>query len=253
MPKKTNKRNVEKELSEMDDFIKNIENKEISKLLHRTSISIKCKSNNQKKLIESIKKNMITICSGLPGTGKTYLSAAQALKLLKDKSTPYTRIILIKSVTALKGEEIGYLPGSFNEKMMPIMESFSDNFKKILGKSTYNMLLQHEIIEVVPIAFARGRSIDNSIIIIDESQNISIDNIRTLMTRIGEDSKMIIIGDVKQKDIRNKQDSALEVILKNFDNVEQFGCVELRQDNDVVRNPLITTIENIFEKILEKK
>ena len=105
------------------------------------------------------------------------------------------------------------------------------------------------VIEIVPIAFARGRSIDNSIILIDEAQNISMDNIRTLMTRIGSNSKIVIMGDVRQKDIRNKKDSSLENVLERFKDIEGFGTVELRDPEDVVRNPIIKVIEDVFESI----
>ena len=157
---------------------------------------------------------------------------------------------MIKSVTTLKNEEIGFLKGSLEEKMEPYIDSFMDNFRKLIGKSRTNSLRGFGLIEVLPIAFARGRSIDNSIIIIDEAQNISMDNIRTLMTRIGNDSKMIILGDVKQKDIRNKNDSALEVVIEKFKEIDDFGCVELRDPNDVVRNPIIRIIESVFEKLV---
>jgi phosphate starvation-inducible PhoH-like protein len=111
-------------------------------------------------------------------------------------------------------------------------------------------LLEYGFIEVLPIAFARGRSIDNAVIIIDEAQNISIDNIRTLMTRIGTDSKVVILGDVKQKDIKNKKESSLGIVLERFRNVQGFGCVELRSKEDVVRHPLIQIIDEIFDDIL---
>lgn len=183
-------------------------------------------------------------------THNTYLSCAQALKLLKTKHpNKYKRIVLIKSVTTLKNEEIGFLKGTLEEKMEPFIDSFMDNFRKLIGKSRTQRLKQLGLIEILPIAFARGRSIDNSIIIIDEAQNISMDNIRTLMTRIGNDSKMIILGDVKQKDIKNKNDSSLEIIINKFNNIENFGTVTLNDDTDVVRNPIIKTIENVFEKL----
>ena len=124
-----------------------------------------------------------------------------------------------------------------------------DNFRKLIGKARTGKLRSLGLVEVLPIAFARGRSIDNSIIIIDEAQNISTDNIRTLMTRIGDDSKMVILGDVKQKDIRNKKDSALELVLEKFKDIPNFGCVELRNPNDVVRNPIIKIIEEVFENL----
>jgi phosphate starvation-inducible PhoH-like protein len=204
--------------------------------------------NNQKKLVNSIKQNEITICSGLPGSGKTFLSCAEALKLVKGKSR-FKRIVLVKSIVPLKNEEIGHLPGDLKEKMAPIMESFTDNIRKIIGRTRMEKLMELGVIEIVPIAFARGRSIDNSIILIDEAQNISMDNIRTLMTRIGSNSKMVIMGDVRQKDIRNKKDSSLEIVLNKFKDIEGFGTVELREQEDVVRNPIIKVIEDIFEDI----
>ena len=128
------------------------------------------------------------------------------------------------------------------------MESFTDNIRKLIGRSRMEKLMELGVIEIVPIAFARGRSIDNSIILIDEAQNISLGNIRTLMTRI-EITKMVIIGDVRQKDIRNKKDSSLEIVLEKFKGIDGFGCVELRNPDDVVRNPIIKIIEDIFEDL----
>jgi phosphate starvation-inducible PhoH-like protein len=252
MSKRNSRRNKqlsEEELREVEEFVysRNIEE---DKFLQTMKINVKCKTENQKKLVNSIKENEITICSGLPGSGKTFLSCAEALKLIKTRPK-YRRIVLVKSITPLKNEEIGHLPGNLEEKMAPIMESFTDNIRKLIGKTRMEKLIELGVIEIVPIAFARGRSIDNSIILIDEAQNISLDNIRTLMTRIGDNSKMVIMGDVKQKDIRNKRDSSLEIVLKRFDNVEGFGCVELRDPNDVVRNPIIKIVEQIFDDMEE--
>lgn len=251
MSRRGNKNNqiTEKDLQEIEEFVysKNVEEE---KFLQTMSINVKCKSENQKKLVNSIKQNEITICSGLPGSGKTFLSCAEALKLIKTR-TKYKRLVLVKSITPLKNEEIGHLPGDLKEKMAPIMESFTDNIRKLIGKTRMEKLIELGVIEIVPIAFARGRSIDNSIILIDEAQNISLDNIRTLMTRIGDNSKMVIMGDVKQKDIRNKKDSSLEIVLNKFNNVEGFGCVELRSPEDVVRNPIIKIVEQIFDDMEE--
>ena len=252
MSKRNSRRNKqlsEEELREVEEFVysRNIEE---DKFLQTMKINVKCKTENQKKLVNSIKENEITICSGLPGSGKTFLSCAEALKLIKTRPK-YKRIVLVKSITPLKNEEIGHLPGNLEEKMAPIMESFTDNIRKLIGKTRMEKLIELGVIEIVPIAFARGRSIDNSIILIDEAQNISLDNIRTLMTRIGDNSKMVIMGDVKQKDIRNKRDSSLEIVLRRFDNIEGFGCVELRDPNDVVRNPIIKIVEQIFDDMEE--
>jgi phosphate starvation-inducible PhoH-like protein len=241
------------DLEELDDFL-NRANVEEEKLFQLLKVNITPKTENQKRLMESIKKNEITIASGLPGTGKTFLACAQGLKLLKSKNpSKYKRIVLIKSVTTLKSEEIGFLKGTMEEKMAPFIDSFMDNFRKLIGKSRTEKLRELGLIEVLPIAFARGRSIDNAVIIVDEAQNIGMDNIRTLMTRIGNNSKMVILGDVKQKDIRNKRDSSLEVIIDKFENIDGFGTVTLRNENDVVRNPIIKIIENTFDEIEESK
>ena len=250
MSKRNSRRNKqlsEEELREVEEFVysRNIEE---DKFLQTMKINVKCKTENQKKLVNSIKENEITICSGLPGSGKTFLSCAEALKLIKTRPK-YKRIVLVKSITSLKNEEIGHLPGTLKEKMAPIMESFTDNIRKLIGRTRLQKLVELGVIEILPIAFARGRSIDNSIILIDEAQNISLDNIRTLMTRIGNDSKMVIMGDVKQKDIRNKKDSSLEVVLEKFRDIEGFGCVELRDPEDVVRNPIIKKVEDVFDSL----
>jgi len=245
--RRKNKQLSEEEIQEMEAFL-NRNNIEEEKLFNTISINVKCKTENQRKLVDSIRHNEITICSGLPGSGKTFLSCAEALKLVTAHEK-YKRIVLVKSITPLKNEEIGHLPGDLKEKMAPIMESFTDNIRKLIGKSRMEKLIELGVIEIVPIAFARGRSIDNSIILVDEAQNITLENIRTLMTRIGDNSKMVIMGDVKQKDLRNKKDSSLEVVIEKFKDVKGFGCVELRNPKDVVRNPIIKIIEEIFESL----
>lgn len=216
-------------------------------------IDIKPKTENQKKLVQSIKENEIIIASGFPGTGKTFLACAEALKLLKNPDNSFKKIILVKSVTTLKDEEIGFLKGTMEEKMEPFMDSFLDNFNKIIGEMLTSKLREQGLIQIKPIAYVRGRSIDNSIIIMDEAQNITLDNMRTLMTRIGENSKMIILGDVKQKDLRNKKDSSLEVVIEKFRDKKNFGIVELRHKDDIVRNKIIEIIEEVFDQIEEEK
>ena len=245
MSRRRNKKLSEEELLEVQEFVYR-KNQEEDKFMTSMSVNYKCKNENQGKLRDSIRNNEITIVSGLPGTGKTYIACAEALKLIKSKSK-YKKILLVKSVTQLKGEELGHLPGDLNEKFDPFLGSFIDNFEKIIGESLTKKLRELGIINIQPLAFVRGRSIDNTIIVVDEAQNITLDNMRTLMTRIGDNSKMIILGDVKQKDLRNKKDSSLEVIIERFNNIENFGCVELRNPEDVVRNPIIKIIEETFD------
>ena len=245
MSRRRNKNLSEEDLLEVQEFVYR-KNQEEDKFMSSMSVNYKCRTENQGRLRESIRSNEITIVSGLPGTGKTYIACAEALKLIKSKPK-YKKILLVKSVTQLKGEELGHLPGDLNEKFDPYLGSFIDNFEKIIGESLTRKLRELGLINIQPLAFVRGRSIDNTIIVVDEAQNITLDNMRTLMTRIGDNSKMIILGDVKQKDLRNKKDSSLEVIIDRFKNVENFGCVELRDPEDVVRNPIIKVIEETFD------
>ena len=249
MSRRRNKNLSEEDLLEVQEFVYR-KNQEEDKFMSSMSVNYKCRTENQGKLRESIRSNEITIVSGLPGTGKTYIACAEALKLIKSKPK-YKKILLVKSVTQLKGEELGHLPGDLNEKFDPFLGSFIDNFEKIIGESLTKKLRELGIINIQPLAFVRGRSIDNTIIVVDEAQNITLDNMRTLMTRIGDNSKMIILGDVKQKDLRNKKDSSLEVIIDKFNHIDNFGCVELRNPEDVVRNPIIKVVEETFD-LLEK-
>lgn len=221
--------------------------------LDKMSINIKCKTPGQKELVNSVKGKEVTICSGPAGTGKTYLACAQALKLIKAYPNKYKHIVLVKSVTTLKDEEIGYLKGGLEDKMEPFMYSFMHNFQKILkSKKVVTELRALDIINVMPIAYMRGINLDNSIVIIDEAQNISIDNIRTILTRLGSNSKMVFLGDTLQVDKRNKKDSALEFIIDNFGGLDEMGLIRLTTD-DVVRNPLIKKIEAKFDEVLNNK
>jgi phosphate starvation-inducible protein PhoH and related proteins len=242
-----NKKLSEEELLEVENFVYS-KNAEEDKYIQSLTVNVKCKNENQKALVSSIRDNEITIVSGLPGTGKTFLACAEALKLIKTKPK-YKKVLLVKSVTQLPGEELGFLPGDLHDKLDPYMISFIDNFEKIIGESMTKKLRELGLIKIQPLAFVRGRSIDNTVIIVDEAQNISKENMRTLMTRIGDDSKMVILGDIKQKDIKNKNNSSLETILEKFNGVEGFGCVELRNPDDVVRNPIIKIIESKFDEI----
>ena len=197
MSRRKNRKLSEEDLREVEEFIYR-KNDEEEKFLSSMFVNVKCKNENQKKLVDSIKNNQITIVSGLPGTGKTFIACAEALRIVKAR-TKYKKILLVKSVTQLPGEELGFLPGDLKEKLEPYMISFIDNFEKIIGETMTRKLRELGIISIQPLAFVRGRSIDNTVIIVDEAQNISVSNMRTLMTRIGNDSKMVILGDVTSR------------------------------------------------------
>ena len=245
------KKSIKEKDENFEDWTSERENLAVSKLLD-SSISIKCKSPAQKEVINSIEENIISIITGPPGTGKTYLACAKALKYIKEDFGTYKKIILIKSVNVPRDEEIGYLKGTLQEKMEMFMYPFFSNFHKVIGKAKTDALRDMGAIELLPIKFALGVTLDNSIIIIDEAQQISKDNLRTLITRIGYGAKMIFLGDVKQKSVNKRNKSALEILTEHFNNIPEIGCVEL-QKKDIVRHPLIKKIEAMFEKIEESE
>jgi len=249
MAKNKKKYTQEEEKEVYNDIIENSTPRK--NLLEQIKINVKCKSENQKKLIKSIQNKDITICSGPAGTGKTYLSCAEALLILK-KDPKIKKIILVKSVTTLKEEELGFLKGTLQEKLEPVMYSFSGNFEKLLGNELFQMMKFEGFIEERPIAYVRGITIDNSIVIIDEIQNISVDNLRTLLTRIGESSKYVLLGDEKQIDLKDKSKSSLKIAMDKFEKVEDFGIVRLGSE-DVVRHRLINIIEQVFDEINEEQ
>ncbi len=224
---------------------------DIGKLLP-SDIKIIAKNESQKKLINSIKNNEITICAGPAGCGKTFVSIAYALSLLRKSTNRFKKIYLVKSVTTLKGEEIGYLKGDWKEKVEPFMWSFYINMEKILLDSVVRILVEKDIIKPFPLAYMRGASLDDCIIIADEMQNVSLDNSRTLMTRIGSNCKLILLGDINQIDMKNKNESSLEYLLKIFANTDNIGSIEMSNEDTNVRNPIISIIEDKFNDFTTK-
>jgi len=213
------------------------------------TIRVKCKTENQKLLVNAIKEKEVIICSGTAGTGKTFLACAEALKLIK-RFVKYRKIVIVKSVTTLKNEEIGFLKGNLREKMEPFMFSFVHNFEKLVGQSITSRLRELKTIEEMPIAYMRGINLDRSIIIVDEAQNISTENMRTIMTRLGRDSKMIFLGDERQQDSKGR--NGLTFLMDHFSDIEEIGCVQFTK-SDVVRNPLIAKIERVFDSLQKNK
>jgi phosphate starvation-inducible PhoH-like protein len=217
--------------------------------LKTTKIELKCKNKNQKIFADLLETKEVVICSGPAGTGKTYVACAQALKLIKNDAR-YKKIYIVKSVTTLKDEEIGFLKGTMEEKMEPFVYSFIHNFEKITDRATIQFMRSSGVIQVMPIAYLRGINFDDCIVLIDECQNITNDNMHTIMTRLGTNCKMIFLGDTAQIDLRNKRNSSLRIIMDKFSALEEFGVIEFT-DEDIVRNPLIKKIEAIFKDIAE--
>ena len=199
---------------------------------------------NQALLYESIRDKEITIVSGSPGTGKTFLSLYSALIQLVQK---YKKIILVKSVTTLPSEEIGFLKGSLNDKMEPFMMSFTGNIQKLVGERVTEQLFKDKILEVLPLAYIRGLSIDDSIVIIDETQNTDLHTFKSIITRIGTNSKYIFLGDTEQIDRKDKNTSSLSKVMDLFETSDKVGTIKFT-DEDCVRNPIIPYL---LEKIKE--
>lgn len=197
------------------------------------------RTEKQEILVDLIEEREVVVAVGPPGTGKTYVALATALQLLGEK---YKNIILVKSLTTIPGESLGFLPGDEREKMEPYLMSFTWNIDKILGdKNAAKSLIDKKIVEILPLAFIRGISIDNSIVIIDETQNIDSHTFKTLMTRIGENSKYIFLGDVEQIDRKKKEESCLEKVLDIFHDDPIIGTLKF-DDSDCVRNKIIPEI-----------
>lgn len=211
------------------------------------NIKVVPKTDNQKKFLKSIRENDVTIGIGEAGCGKTFLAVYQALCLLKS-DPKYKKILLIKSVTELKNESIGTVPGDKNEKMLLFMMSFLDSFYKLIGESKTKQLIADEIIVFEPIAYARGRNYEQSIVIIDESQNISKDNLKTLLSRISEGSRYIVIGDAEQIDLKEKRESSLEFFFNKVIENPMEGVSAIKFDQgDIVRHRLTSYFLGLFK------
>lgn len=230
-----------------DEIKKNGINETLSTL---PEIKIIAKNESQKNLIVSIKNNEITICAGRAGTGKTYVALGIALGLIR-KNNEYEKLYLVKSVKTLKEEELGFLKGQLMDKLEPVMQSFFLNIKKLIPSKLMGNLITNEVIIPFPVAFMRGVTLDDCIIVVDEVQNITIDNIRTIMTRIGTNCKLIILGDYNQIDLENKNESSLKPLLEMFTDVDKIGVINMSDEDENVRNPLIKTIEEKFNKYKE--
>jgi len=195
------------------------------------------KNSAQKRFYETISKKDITFCIGPAGCGKTYLSVHRALKELGDKESKIDGIVIVKPLVEAAGEKIGYLPGDVEEKTAPFMMSFYYNMEQIIGKQRLQVLKDSNVIQVIPLAFMRGITLANKFVILDEAQNATPEQIKMFVTRIGENSKYIITGDLEQSDIQ-KHKSGLEDAIKRFAGIHGVGLASFKE-KDVVRHSLV--------------
>jgi len=201
-------------------------------------------SESQKEYYKKLHDAQITICAGPAGVGKSYIAMKAAIDLLVDPSTPYEKIIIVRPAVEAE-EKLGSLPGNVEEKLDPYIFPTYYLLNKIIGKDAIEKLKELEVIEVFALAYMRGMNIDNSILIFEEAQNSTPNQMKLLLTRIGFNSKFFISGDLEQTDrYKDKTHSGLYDAINRFKSVNSILCHEFSQ-KDVVRNPLIT-------KILEK-
>lgn len=213
---------------------------DITTLLH-TREDLKCKNKSQKDLVHAINEKEIVIAAGPAGVGKSYVTIARAIELLKNPKNPYKKIIVCTPAVEAE-EKLGFLPGDMREKMDPYLASSMDIFDKIIGKGNRIKLEELGYLEVQALAYIRGKSIDNTILVLEEAQNMSPGQMKTLLTRIGENSKFIISGDLDQSDrYRNATQSGLYDALIKHKNVPDIGFVEFGTE-DIVRNKVISKI-----------
>ena len=205
---------------------------------------IKPKTIGQKEYIKSVLNNTITIGVGPAGTGKTYLAVAAAVQAFRDKQV--NRIILTRPAVEA-GERLGFLPGDLQSKVDPYLRPLYDALFDMLGAETYQKYLERGNIEVAPLAYMRGRTLDDSFIILDEAQNTSREQMKMFLTRLGFGSKIVITGDATQIDLPAGQTSGLKEAMRVLRNVEGIGICELT-NADVVRHVMVQRIVEAYEK-----
>lgn len=210
---------------------------------------IKPKTLGQKRYVDEIKDKMIVFGIGPAGTGKTYLAMAMAISAFKNNEVG--RIILTRPAIEA-GEKLGFLPGDLQSKVDPYLRPLYDALFQIMGPDSFNANMEKGLIEVAPLAYMRGRTLDNAYIILDEAQNTTPAQMKMFLTRIGFGSKVIITGDRTQKDLPKDAVSGLDVALKVLSQVEDIGIVHLN-NKDVVRHPLVQKIVKAYEAYEEKE
>lgn len=210
---------------------------------------IKPKTLGQKRYVDAIKKNTITLGIGPAGTGKTYLAVAAAVAAFRDKQV--NRIILTRPAVEA-GERLGFLPGDLQSKVDPYLRPLYDALFDMLGAETYNKYLERGNIEVAPLAYMRGRTLDDSFIILDEAQNTSREQMKMFLTRLGFGSKIVITGDITQIDLPRDTVSGLKEAMRVLDGVEDIALCRLNEA-DVVRHVIVQRIIKAYEEDEKRK
>jgi phosphate starvation-inducible PhoH-like protein len=210
---------------------------------------IKSKTYGQKRYVDAIKENGIVFGIGPAGTGKTFLAVAMAVTAFKNKEV--NRIILTRPAVEA-GEKLGFLPGDLQNKVDPYLRPLYDALYEIMGAETYQKYLERGMIEVAPLAYMRGRTLDDSFIILDEAQNTTPEQMKMFLTRMGFGSKAVITGDITQVDLPDDKKSGLKEVMNILNDVKGIAFVRL-SEKDVVRHELVQRVINAYERYDREK
>lgn len=206
--------------------------------------TIKAKTNNQITLVETIKANDLVFAIGPAGTGKTYVAVAMAVAALKNKKV---KKIIISRPAVEAGESLGFLPGDMSEKVDPYLRPIYDALEDMIPMEKLNYYKENNVIEIAPLAFMRGRTLNNAFVLLDEAQNTTPSQIKMFMTRLGPKSKMVITGDSSQVDLPNRQKSGLSEALMILEGTSGIGIVRLEEE-DVMRHKVVRSIISAYNK-----
>lgn len=210
---------------------------------------IKSRSANQQKLIDAYEQNDMIFAVGPAGTGKTYLSIALAVKALKEKAT---KKIILSRPAVEAGEKLGFLPGDMKDKIDPYLQPLYDALEDMIPAVKLQDMIEKHIIQIAPLAFMRGRTLSDAVIILDEAQNTTSAQIRMFLTRLGWNAKMIITGDLTQVDLPHGTTSGLREAIRVLKDIEGISFINMDQ-KDIVRHKLVTRIVNAYERDKELK
>lgn len=209
---------------------------------------VKSRSENQQRLVEAFDTSDMVFAVGPAGTGKTYLSIALAVKALKEKAI---KKIILSRPAVEAGEKLGFLPGDMKDKIDPYLQPLYDALEDMIPASRLQDMMEKHIIQIAPLAFMRGRTLSDAVVILDEAQNTTPAQIRMFLTRMGWNTKMIITGDMTQIDLPREHKSGLKEALKVLEGVEGIAVVDLNQ-KDIVRHKLVTRIVDAYDKYDKK-
>ena len=209
-----------------------------------TGKPITARSENQQRLVKAFEENDMLFAIGPAGSGKTYTSIALAVRAMKNKEV---RRIILSRPAVEAGEKLGFLPGDMKEKIDPYLQPLYDALEDMIPRQKLNEMMEQNIIQIAPLAFMRGRTLNEAVVILDEAQNTTTQQIKMFLTRMGQNTKMIVTGDMTQIDLPRSQKSGLIESLHILKDVEGIAVVELNQ-KDIVRHKLVTRIVNAYER-----